>query len=151
MDLKVSVIGTGYVGLVTGTCLAELGNDVMCLDIDAAKVASLQSGHVPIYEPGLEEMVARNVAAGRLRFTTDPAEAAGHGDFHFIAVGTPPTEDGSADVKYVHAAAKNIGAHINRFGVVIDKSTVPVGTGDQVHDIIAAELAARHGVTWRRM
>lgn len=143
MDLKVSVIGTGYVGLVTGTCLAELGNDVMCLDIDAAKVASLQSGHVPIYEPGLEEMVARNVAAGRLRFTTDPAEAAGHGDFHFIAVGTPPTEDGSADVKYVHAAAKNIGAHINRFGVVIDKSTVPVGTGDQVHDIIAAELAAR--------
>lgn len=143
MDLKVSVIGTGYVGLVTGTCLAELGNDVMCLDIDALKVASLQSGHVPIYEPGLEEMVARNVAAGRLRFTTDPAEAAGHGDFHFIAVGTPPTEDGSADVKYVHAAAQNIGAHINRFAVVIDKSTVPVGTGDQVRDIIAAELADR--------
>ena len=143
MDLKVSVIGTGYVGLVTGTCLAELGNDVVCLDIDAAKVASLQSGHVPIYEPGLEEMVARNVAAGRLRFTTDPTAAAQHGDFHFIAVGTPPTEDGSADVKYVHAAAKNIGAHMNRFGVIIDKSTVPVGTGDQVREIVAGELAAR--------
>ena len=143
VDLKVSVIGTGYVGLVTGACLADLGNDVVCLDIDAAKVASLQSGHVPIYEPGLEETVLRNVAAGRLRFTTDPTEAAVHGDYHFIAVGTPPNEDGSADIQYVHAAASNIARSMNRYGVVINKSTVPVGTGAQVDDIVAGILTER--------
>jgi UDPglucose 6-dehydrogenase len=143
VNLKVSVIGTGYVGLVTGACLADLGNDVLCLDIDAAKVASLQDGDVPIYEPGLEETVRRNVAAGRLRFGTDPVEAAEHGDFHFIAVGTPPNEDGSADVRYVHAAATNIAQSMNRYGVIIDKSTVPVGTGDEVHEIVSRILEKR--------
>ena len=143
MNLKVSVIGTGYVGLVTGACLADLGNDVLCLDIDAAKVAALQDGHVPIYEPGLEETVRRNVAAGHLRFTTDPAAAAEHGDYHFIAVGTPPNEDGSADVRYVHAAATNIARSMNRYAVIIDKSTVPVGTGAQVHEIVSSILTER--------
>jgi UDPglucose 6-dehydrogenase len=143
VNLKVSVIGTGYVGLVTGACLADLGNEVLCLDIDAAKVAALQDGHVPIYEPGLEETVRRNVAAGRLQFSTDPAAAAEHGDYHFIAVGTPPNEDGSADVRYVHAAATNIARSMNRYAVIIDKSTVPVGTGAQVHDIVSSILAER--------
>ena len=141
--MKVSVIGSGYVGLVTGACLAEVGNQVLCLDVDPAKIALLQGGGVPIYEPGLEDMIRRNAAAGRLRFTTDVAEAARFGEIQFIAVGTPPDEDGSADLQYVLAAARGIARHIERPTVVVDKSTVPVGTADRVRDAMAATLAER--------
>jgi UDPglucose 6-dehydrogenase len=141
--MKITVIGTGYVGLVSGTCLAEVGNDVLCLDLDAAKIRILEGGGIPIHEPGLQDLVARNVAAGRLRFTTDIARAAQHGTVQFIAVGTPPDEDGSADMQYVLAAARNIGRLMNAYTVVVDKSTVPVGTADRVREAIAAELAAR--------
>ena len=141
--MKVTMIGTGYVGLVTGACFAEVGNDVLCLDLDAAKIRILNEGGIPIFEPGLKEMVARNRAAGRIRFTTDVAEAVAHGDIQFIAVGTPPDEDGSADLKYVTAAARNIGRHMTQAKVVVDKSTVPVGTADRVRAAIAEELAAR--------
>jgi len=141
--MKVTMIGTGYVGLVTGACFAEVGNDVLCLDLDAEKIRILNEGGIPIFEPGLKEMVARNRAAGRIRFTTDVAEAVAHGDIQFIAVGTPPDEDGSADLKYVTAAARNIGRHMTQAKVVVDKSTVPVGTADRVRAAIAEELAAR--------
>ena len=141
--MKVSVIGSGYVGLVTGACLAEVGNQVLCLDVDPAKIALLQGGGVPIYEPGLEDMIRRNAAAGRLRFTTDVAEAARFGEIQFIAVGTPPDEDGSADLQYVLAAARGIGQSIEGYTVVVDKSTVPVGTADRVRDTLAATLAER--------
>jgi UDPglucose 6-dehydrogenase len=137
------MIGTGYVGLVTGTCFAEVGNDVLCLDVDAAKIRTLNAGGVPIHEPGLEAMIRRNVEAGRLRFTTDIDAAVAHGALQFIAVGTPPEEDGSADMQYVLAAARNIGQRMAEFKIVVDKSTVPVGTGDHVHGVIAEELAAR--------
>ena len=141
--MKVSVIGSGYVGLVTGACLAEVGNQVLCLDVDPAKIALLQGGGVPIYEPGLEDMIRRNAAAGRLRFTTDVADAARFGEIQFIAVGTPPDEDGSADLQYVLAAARGIGQSIEGYTVVVDKSTVPVGTADRVRDTLAATLAER--------
>ena len=141
--MKITVVGTGYVGLVTGACLAEVGNEVLCLDLDAAKIATLQAGGIPIYEPGLEEMVQRNVAAGRLSFTTDVVKAVGFGDVQFIAVGTPPDEDGSADLRHVLAAAKNIGEHMAGFKLVVDKSTVPVGTADKVRETIRQALAAR--------
>lgn len=141
--MKITVIGSGYVGLVTGTCLAEVGNHVLCLDVDPAKIAMLQAGGIPIYEPGLDDMVKRNVAAGRLRFTTDVAESVAYGDIQFIAVGTPPDEDGSADLQYVLAAARNIGQHMTDYKIVVDKSTVPVGTGDKVRAVIAETLAAR--------
>ncbi len=141
--MKVTVIGTGYVGLVSGTCLAEVGNDVLCLDVDQAKIKMLQDGGIPIFEPGLLDMVRRNVAAGRLRFTTDVAAAARHGVIQFIAVGTPPDEDGSADLKYVLEAAANIGRHMDGYRVIVDKSTVPVGTADKVRAALAAELAKR--------
>jgi UDPglucose 6-dehydrogenase len=141
--MKVSVIGTGYVGLVTGTCLAEVGNDVLCLDVDAAKIELLKQGGIPIYEPGLEDMVRRNVAAGRLRFTTDTAESARHGVIQFIAVGTPPDEDGSADLQYVVAAARAIGQHMQDYKVIVDKSTVPVGTADTVRAAVREELERR--------
>ena len=141
--MKITVIGTGYVGLVTGTCLAEVGNDVLCLDMDANKIEGLRQGRLPIYEPGLEEMVARNVKAGRLHFTTDLEAAAHFGTIQFIAVGTPPGEDGSADVSYVAAAARNIGRYMNDYKVVVDKSTVPVGTADMVRGVITEELAKR--------
>ena len=144
--MKVTVIGTGYVGLVSGTCLAEVGNDVLCLDVDAEKIRILEEGGVPIFEPGLQEMVGRNVAAGRLHFTTDVQRAVDHGTIQFIAVGTPPDEDGSADLKYVLAAARNIGRLMTDFKVVVDKSTVPVGTGARVKAAIADELQKR-GVT----
>lgn len=144
--MKVTVIGTGYVGLVSGTCLAEVGNDVLCLDVDQAKIKMLQEGGIPIFEPGLLDMVRRNVAAGRLRFSTDIAEAAQHGVVQFIAVGTPPDEDGSADLKYVLEAAANIGRHMNGYRVIVDKSTVPVGTADKVRSAVAAELAKRSDV-----
>jgi len=137
------MIGTGYVGLVTGTCLAEVGNDVLCLDIDARKIAVLQGGGVPIHEPGLEPMVRRNVAAGRLQFTTDTDRAVAHGAMQFIAVGTPPDEDGSADMRHVIDAARNIGRRMAEPKVIVDKSTVPVGTADRVRAAIAEELAKR--------
>jgi UDPglucose 6-dehydrogenase len=130
--MKISVIGTGYVGLVTGTCLAETGNDVICMDIDGRKIEMLNSGVVPIYEPGLEELIKRNVAHGRLGFTTDMPLAVKSSDIIFIAVGTPPGEDGSADLKYVLGAAGEIGKYLNGYKVVINKSTVPVGTADKV-------------------
>jgi UDPglucose 6-dehydrogenase len=141
--MRVCIFGTGYVGLVTGTCLAEVGHDVVCVDVDAAKVAGLDNGVIPIYEPGLTPMVKANHAAGRLRFTTDAAAGIAHGDVLFIAVGTPPDEDGSADLQYVLAVARTIGRHVERPTVVVDKSTVPVGTADKVRATIAAELAAR--------
>jgi len=141
--MRVTIFGTGYVGLVTGTCLADVGHDVVCVDIDAAKVEGLNNGIIPIFEPGLEPMVKANHAAGRLRFTTDAAAAITHGDVVFIAVGTPPDEDGSADLKYVLAVARTIGQHLGKPAVVVDKSTVPVGTADKVRAAIAAELATR--------
>jgi UDPglucose 6-dehydrogenase len=141
--MKITVIGTGYVGLVSGTCLAEVGNDVLCLDLDPAKIKILEDGGIPIYEPGLQEMVRRNVAAGRLHFTTDVERAAHFGTIQFIAVGTPPDEDGSADMKYVTAAARNIGRYMTDYKVVVDKSTVPVGTADAVKAAIDDELARR--------
>ena len=141
--MKITVIGSGYVGLVTGACLAELGNSVFCLDVDARKIDILNNGGVPIYEPGLKEIIERNRAAGRLTFSTDVAASVAHGDIQFIAVGTPPDEDGSADLQYVVAAARNIGRHMTAFKVVVDKSTVPVGTGEKVRAAIAEELAAR--------
>ncbi|MFN3752042.1 MAG: UDP-glucose dehydrogenase family protein [Thiobacillus sp.] len=141
--MKITVIGTGYVGLVTGTCLAEVGNEVLCLDVDPAKIDILKAGGIPIYEPGLEDMVKRNVAAGRLFFTTDIKESVSFGQIQFIAVGTPPDEDGSADLQYVVAAARNIGRHMTDYKLVVDKSTVPVGTADKVHAALADELAKR--------
>ncbi len=141
--MRVAIFGTGYVGLVTGTCLAEVGHDVVCVDIDAAKVEGLKRGVIPIYEPGLEPMVKANHASGRLAFTTDAAQAIAHGELVFIAVGTPPDEDGSADLKYVLAVARTIGRHIDAPTVVVGKSTVPVGTADKVRAAIAAELQAR--------
>ncbi|MDI9239703.1 UDP-glucose/GDP-mannose dehydrogenase family protein [Lysobacter sp. LF1] len=141
--MRVTIFGTGYVGLVTGTCLADVGHDVVCVDIDQAKVDGLNRGVIPIYEPGLEPMVKANHAAGRLTFTTDAPSAIAHGDIIFIAVGTPPDEDGSADLKYVLAVARTIGGHLERGVVVVNKSTVPVGTADKVRQTIAGELAAR--------
>lgn len=141
--MKVTIFGTGYVGLVTGTCLAEVGHDVVCVDIDAAKVEGLGNGIVPIYEPGLEPMVKANHAAGRLRFTTDAGAVLDHEGVAIIAVGTPPDEDGSADLQYVLAVARTIGRYMRKPLVVVDKSTVPVGTADQVRAAIADELAER--------
>ncbi len=141
--MKITVVGTGYVGLVSGACLAEVGNDVLCLDIDTSKIKILEAGGIPIHEPSLLEMVRRNVTAGRLKFTTDIEKAVHFGDVQFIAVGTPPDEDGSADLQYVVAAARNIGKHMTQYKVVVDKSTVPVGTADKVKAAIADELAAR--------
>ena len=141
--MKITIFGTGYVGLVTGTCLADVGHQVLCVDVDAAKIEGLKNGVIPIYEPGLEPMVKRNVAEGRLHFTTDAAEAVAWGQLQFIAVGTPPDEDGSADLKYVLAVARTIATHMTDHKVVIDKSTVPVGTADRVRDAMAAVLAER--------
>ena len=141
--MRVTIFGTGYVGLVTGTCLAEVGHEVVCVDIDAAKVEGLNRGVIPIYEPGLEPMVKANHAAGRLAFTTDAAAAIEHADMVFIAVGTPPDEDGSADLRHVLVVARTIGAHLLRPTVVVNKSTVPVGTADKVRAAIFAELRAR--------
>jgi UDPglucose 6-dehydrogenase len=141
--LKITMTGTGYVGLVTGVCLAEVGNDVLCLDVDRSKIDVLNRGGVPIHEPGLLEMIRRNVAAHRLRFTTDVDAAVQHGTLQFIAVGTPPDEDGSADMRHVLAAARAIGERMNDYKVVVDKSTVPVGTADRVRETISAELERR--------
>jgi len=141
--MKVTIYGSGYVGLVTGACLAEVGNDVLCVDVDPAKIEMLNQGRVPIYEPGLDRMVQENSRAGRLRFTLDPAEGVAHGLFQFIAVGTPPDEDGSADLQHVLAVARTIGEHLEDYRVVVNKSTVPVGTADRVREAIDATLAER--------
>ncbi|MFC4526808.1 UDP-glucose/GDP-mannose dehydrogenase family protein [Dyella halodurans] len=141
--MKVTIFGTGYVGLVTGACLAEMGNHVVCVDIDADKVERLKRGEIPIYEPGLEPIVKRNHASGQLDFTTSAEPAIEHGQVAFIAVGTPPDEDGSADLRYVLGVARTIGRHLERYTVVVNKSTVPVGTADRVREAIAGELAAR--------
>jgi len=141
--MKIAVIGTGYVGLVTGTCFAESGNDVICVDTDSSKIERLTRGEIPIYEPGLEEMVKRNAREDRLRFTTSIQEAVAGALMVFIAVGTPPGEDGSADLQYVLQVARDIGRLITAFTVVVNKSTVPVGTGDKVRAVIAEELGSR--------
>lgn len=141
--MRITIFGTGYVGLVTGACLAEVGNDVLCIDVDAGKLARLERGEIPIYEPGLEPLVRENRQAGRLHFSGDPAHGVAHGEVIFIAVGTPPDEDGSADLRHVLAVARSIGEHLDHPAVVVNKSTVPVGTADRVRDTIAAELARR--------
>ena len=141
--MKVSIFGTGYVGLVTGTCFAEMGNDVLCVDIDKAKVDALRNGHIPIFEPGLEDLVTANVAKQNLQFSTDTAAGVDHGDIIFIAVGTPEDEDGSADLQYVLSVASSIGQHMTSTKVIVDKSTVPVGTADQVKATVAQALADR--------
>jgi UDPglucose 6-dehydrogenase len=141
--VKVTIFGSGYVGLVTGACFAEAGNNVVCVDIDEAKVARLKAGEVPIHEPGLDDLIRRNSAKGRLRFTTNAAEGIRHGLFQFIAVGTPPDEDGSADLSHVLTVAETIGRHMSDYRVVVDKSTVPVGTADKVRERIEQTLAAR--------
>jgi UDPglucose 6-dehydrogenase len=141
--LNITVVGTGYVGLVSGACMAEVGNDVLCVDLDPNKIKILNDGGIPIYEPGLQEMVNRNHSAGRLAFTTDIEQGVAFGTVQFIAVGTPPGEDGSADLQYVLAAARNIGRHMREYRVVVDKSTVPVGTAGKVRTAIAGELKQR--------
>jgi UDPglucose 6-dehydrogenase len=141
--MKITVVGTGYVGLVSGACLADMGNQVLCLDVDAAKVKALNAGQVPIYEPGLEPVVKRNRDAGRLSFSTDVAAGVAHGVLQLIAVGTPPGEDGSADLQYVLDAARAIGRHMDDYRVIVDKSTVPVGTADKVREEVGKELGKR--------
>ncbi len=141
--MKVCVVGAGYVGLVTAACLSDMGNSVVCLDVDAARVEGLQQGRMPIHEPGLGELVLRNAGAGRLQFTTDSARAVGHGTIIFIAVGTPAAEDGSADLQHVLAVAAKIGQHMSDYKLIVDKSTVPVGTADRVRAAVQAELRRR--------
>jgi UDPglucose 6-dehydrogenase len=141
--VKVSIIGTGYVGLVTGACLADVGNQVLCFDVDERKIGMLRAGEIPIFEPGLKEVVRNNVAGGRLAFTTDAKASATYAKLQMIAVGTPPGEDGSADLQYVIAAARNIATHMDGPRVIVDKSTVPVGTADKVRDAVAKTLKER--------
>src|SRR5579859_1146193 len=141
--MRVTIFGSGYVGLVSGACLADAGNHVMCVDVDAGKIERLKRGDVPIHEPGLEALIRRNAAAGRLEFTTDAARAVEHGLFQVIAVGTPPNEDGSADLSHVLTVARTIGTHMNRYAIVITKSTVPVGTADKVRAELARTLGGR--------
>lgn len=145
--MRVTIIGSGYVGLVTGACLAEYGNDVLCFDLDPRRIHILQNGGIPIHEPGLDALIARNVAGGRLAFTSDIAASVAHGEIQFIAVGTPSGEDGSADLRYVIAAARNIGHHMDEFKVIVNKSTVPVGTADRVRSVLHEELALRGKAT----
>ncbi len=141
--MRVTIFGSGYVGLVTGACLADAGNHVVCVDIDAGKIERLQRGEIPIHEPGLEALIRRNTEAGRIEFTTDAVHGVEHGLFQLIAVGTPPDEDGSADLRYVLGAARTIATHMSRYCVVVTKSTVPVGTADKVRREIAQTLKAR--------
>ena len=141
--MKVTIFGSGYVGLVTGACLAEVGNEVVCVDIDQGKIDRLNRGEVPIHEPGLDSLIQRNRTAGRLRFTTDVDEGVAHGLFQFIAVGTPPDEDGSADLQYVTAVARSIGERMADYRIIVNKSTVPVGTADRVRETVGAALAGR--------
>jgi len=142
--MKVTIFGSGYVGLVTGACLAEVGNQVICMDVDRDKIDRLNRGDVPIYEPGLDELVKRGMEQGQLEFTTELDKAVAHGLFQMIAVGTPPGEDGSADLQYVLAVAESIGRHMNEYKIIVDKSTVPVGTADQVSDTISQQLSERN-------
>ena len=144
--MRVTIYGSGYVGLVTGACLAETGNQVLCVDVDEVKIAGLKEGHIPIYEPGLEDLILRNVEAGRLHFTTDYDAAVKHGLFQFIAVGTPPDEDGSADMRYVQSVARGIAERMDDYRIIVDKSTVPVGTADRVRATVEEVLKDR-GVT----
>jgi len=141
--MRITIFGSGYVGLVTGACMADAGNDVLCVDVDARKTAMLQRGEVPIHEPGLEALIKRSADAGRLRFTTNAKEGVDHGLFQLIAVGTPPDEDGSADLRYVLAVARTIGQHMNDYKVVVTKSTVPVGTADKVRAAVRESLGKR--------
>jgi UDPglucose 6-dehydrogenase len=141
--MKITIFGTGYVGLVTGACLADVGHHVLCMDVDRRKIEKLENGQIPIYEPGLESIVKHTVEAGRLAFTTDTEKAVAHGTLQFIAVGTPPDEDGSADLQYVTAVARSIGQYMDDYKVVVDKSTVPVGTGDRVKAAVRGELDKR--------
>ena len=141
--MRVTIVGSGYVGLVAGACFAQMGNDVICLDVDSTKIANLQKGIIPIYEPGLESMVLENHKKGTLRFSTDKTESLSSAEVIFIAVGTPMGEDGSADLRYVCAVAEDIGAHLTDYAVIVDKSTVPVGTATKVRQIIAQELQKR--------
>jgi len=141
--LKITIYGSGYVGLVTGACLAEMGNHVLCVDVDEAKIAKLQKGGIPIYEPGLEAMIQSAVRQGHIEFSTDMKQAVDHAEIQFIAVGTPPDEDGSADLQYVLAVADTIGSHMMATRIVIDKSTVPVGTGDKVKAVLKKKLQER--------
>src|SRR6267142_6159807 len=141
--MNVTVIGTGYVGLVTGACLADAGNNVFCLDLDERKIARLNAGEIPIFEPGLEPVVKRNEAAGRLSFSTDVPASVAHAELQLIAVGTPPGEDGSADLQHVLAAARAIGRHMSGYKVIATKSTVPVGTADKVRNAVDEELKKR--------
>ena len=141
--MNIAIVGTGYVGLVSGACFAEMGINVTCVDIDSNKIEKLKKGVIPIYEPGLEDMVLRNVAAGRLNFTTDLCSVLDDVEVVFSAVGTPPDEDGSADLKYVLAVAKAFGQNINKYTIIVTKSTVPVGTANRVKETINAELALR--------
>ncbi len=141
--MKITIFGSGYVGLVTGACLAEVGNEVLCIDIDEDKIERLTRGEIPIYEPGLEPLVRDNLRAGRLDFSTDVVRGVAHGLFQFIAVGTPPDEDGSADLQYVLDVARSIGRHMEEYRIIVDKSTVPVGTADRVRAVTQAELDAR--------
>ena len=141
--MRVTIFGSGYVGLVTGACLADAGNHVICVDVDAGKIERLNRGEIPIHEPGLDAVIKRNAEAGRIEFTTDATKGVEHGLFQLIAVGTPPDEDGSADLRYVLAAARTIGTHMSRYSVVVTKSTVPVGTADKVRKELQATLAAR--------
>lgn len=145
--MNITVVGTGYVGLVSGTCLAEVGNHVLCIDIDQSKIDRLNKGEIPIYEPGLEELVKKNVQAGRLSFSSDIKQGVDYGSIIFIAVGTPPDEDGSADLKYVLAVASDIGKHMNDYRVVVTKSTVPVGTADKVKNAVNTALQEKGSTT----
>jgi UDPglucose 6-dehydrogenase len=138
--MKVTIYGSGYVGLVTGACLAQVGNDVLCVDVDERKIAMLKEGKTPIYEPGLDKLVTDNIAAGRLKFTLSAKEGTDHGLFQFIAVGTPPDEDGSADLSYVLAVANSIAEHMDQYKIIVDKSTVPVGTADKVRETVQSKL-----------
>src|SRR5579872_3013155 len=141
--MRVTIFGSGYVGLVTGACLADAGNHVVCVDVDAAKIERLKRGEVPIHEPGLDALIKRNAEAGRLEFTTDAARAVEHGLFQLIAVGTPPDEDGSADLRYVLDVARSIGERLARYAIVVTKSTVPVGTADKVREEVQAAMNGR--------
>ncbi|HUQ10892.1 MAG TPA: UDP-glucose/GDP-mannose dehydrogenase family protein, partial [Steroidobacteraceae bacterium] len=141
--MRVTIFGSGYVGLVTGACLADAGNDVLCVDVDQKKIDALKRGEIPIHEPGLDDLIQRNAEAERLRFTTSAAEGVAHGVLQLIAVGTPPDEDGSADLKYVLAVARSIGEHMTEYKVVITKSTVPVGTGEKVGAAVAESIRKR--------
>ena len=144
--MRVTIFGSGYVGLVTGACLADAGNHVVCVDVDAAKIERLKRGDVPIHEPGLDALIKRNAEAGRIEFTTDAVKGVEHGLFQLIAVGTPPDEDGSADLRYVLSAARTIATHMNRYCVVVTKSTVPVGTADKVRKELQTTLAGRGSI-----